>query len=612
MRYKLCNILTDVDAFASDYPGLYWHDERGEAIPRDGGLELSGHVDFTTYFNGLSVEKWLRYTVVDNFRLVLRIESGRCSVISTSVRTESDGGEGTVLGEVLAEVDASEGPVTVDVELPRAKSAVCGFAIDVPQGSVRLASGSYCTDLDVSKTRPVELVLATTTFRKEEYITRNIELIRKEVLGCGDAIDGHFQMVVVDNGRTLDADGLSGGGVTVVPNANVGGAGGFARGMIAASELGATHVLLMDDDVRVQPESFKRTYNLLALANERYADAFINGAMLNISEPNHFFEDVSRVRDDGIYAKIKKDALVDQPRNLALVESADVEVENAYGAWWYSCIPMSAIREHGLPLPVFVRCDDVEYGIRCKPKYMTMNGICVWHEQFEGRFRASVDCYQYIRNFLIMLSVSSLDYSHPFMLRFSRTFHIYLRSMNYDTCWLMLDGLEDYLRGPVWLAKANGEEIIKRNGAKNEKLVPVESLSPEILKQAKPDMAYLGGNMHRSRLLKLIEMIPHDRHFAPDALLIKRPAPMYYSQGAYPARRTMLRRTLVAYDADATHAHVRNMDRERWNELRRRYSKLMQEYRRRRDDVAREWSEALPWLASESFWRSYLGMGESD
>ena len=93
--------------------------------------------------------------------------------------------------------------------------------------------------------------------------------------------------------------------------------------------------------------------------------------------------------------RVKEEALyIDQLSDIAENEAVDVEVPDAYGAWWYSCIPLNEVREKGLPLPLFVRCDDVEYGMRTKPTYMTMNGICVWHEGFEGRFRPSVDCYQ--------------------------------------------------------------------------------------------------------------------------------------------------------------------------------------------------------------------------
>lgn len=45
-------------------------------------------------------------------------------------------------------------------------------------------------------------------------------------------------------------------------NKNVGGSGGFTRGMIESirQKPKATHVLLMDDDVVVLSESIKRTY----------------------------------------------------------------------------------------------------------------------------------------------------------------------------------------------------------------------------------------------------------------------------------------------------------------------------------------------------------------
>lgn len=60
-------------------------------------------------------------------------------------------------------------------------------------------------------------------------------------------------MYVIDNGRTLDAPALSSERITVTPNDNVGGAGGFTRAMITAMEQKpkATNIILMDDDVAV-------------------------------------------------------------------------------------------------------------------------------------------------------------------------------------------------------------------------------------------------------------------------------------------------------------------------------------------------------------------------
>ena len=46
--------------------------------------------------------------------------------------------------------------------------------------------------------------------------------------------------------------------------------------MMAATETPDqyTHIILMDDDVSIMPESLIRTFNLLSLAKGKYKDAF--------------------------------------------------------------------------------------------------------------------------------------------------------------------------------------------------------------------------------------------------------------------------------------------------------------------------------------------------
>ena len=62
------------------------------------------------------------------------------------------------------------------------------------------------------------------------------------------------------------------------------------------------------------------------------------------------------------------------------------------------------------------------------------------------------------------------------MARLERNIRMYLRIMAYDTAELFLDGLEDYQKGPDYLAHVSGEKLMKENGARNEKLVPIEEL----------------------------------------------------------------------------------------------------------------------------------------
>lgn len=572
----------------------------------DGSLSMSKGVDFTTFLNCLPSAKWRRYAGVTEARIVLDVGGAPFDFLVAHVSE----GEASPRYELTAHGLGGDGRIEVVCDVPIDDTdIITGFVLrPCGDGEVTLFGGRWVTDVDEGRIRDVRLAVATTTFRKEAYVTRNIQAMRTGIFDRGGEDAAAMRMFVVDNGRTLDAEALSDGAVEVIPNPNVGGSGGFARGMMAAQDWGATHVLLMDDDVHVLPESFLRTLTLLRLATDEYADAFVEGAMLNMEEPSLMFEDVARVKPDGMYDRIKGDCHVDSVSELVASEATELEVDRAYGAWWYCCIPMSAVREHGLPLPLFVRCDDVEYGMRCRPTIMAMAGICVWHERFEGRFRASVDSYQLTRNFLAMAACDDLPASvtTAFMMRFDRTFHIYLRAMAYDTCELMLRGLADYLRGPMFLVAADGQAIMAENGRLNEQLDDVANLDQEVVGKAAPDPAYLGGNGKRGMAAKLLEGLPHDRHALPDALLSDDPAPVYYCRGAYPATRTRARKVLVAYDSTGTKAHVRTMDRARWKALRQERRRLMREYLSSQARVAGEWRQAMPWMTSRGFWESYL------
>lgn len=605
--FSLAHVLLATDDFTTAYKGLYYRAQKATFDEQREALMFSGVVDFATYFNALPWVKWRRYANVGVVKLHIDVAGDACEVYFSELFENSSATK--VSACPLLTMDAQDEFSSFEITLPSSDAPLVSFELHT-SGSSWVRNVYFSTVVDESSIRDVRLALCTTTFKKEEYIIPNIEAIKREVVHGGDPIAGGFHLYVVDNGSTLDAEELSGEGVTVIPNANVGGAGGFARGMLAGIDNNATHVLLMDDDVRVSPESFKRTFNLLSLVKDQYLDAFLNGAMLSLEQPNLQYEDVAFVRKDGVYDKVKPDLLVDEISAIVANETMDTEVDNAYGAWWYCCIPIKAIHRYGLPLPVFVRCDDVEYGLRCNPVMMSMSGICVWHSSFEGRFRASVDCYQFVRNFLIMIAVNGKSSETAFMARLHRTLGVYLRSMNYESAELLLDGLEDYLKGPEFIQQANGEEIMKRNGAKNERLVPVSEISSEILRKLNMEKVQLGGEDTRGLLMKALELFPHDRHILPDFLLSDTPAPVYYSRGAYPGWRTMRRKTLVAFDAEGEHAHIRTLDRDRYRVIKKRYRRLKRDHSSRRGELRDAYKTAAPYLTSQDFWREYLSMEE--
>ena len=596
--------------------------EGSVCAPEINGCLLQGSVDFFTYFNACSLAKWKKYAGIKRVYLHLEfaneaINKEYACTIQFFGRSYLDSAASSLASGVRLTSTMGKtkenGSLVFDLLIPETDYEVIGFALDV-RGGVVLEKAYYYARVAEEQINPVKIALCTTTFLKEDYIIPNIELVKNEVLAADDVIAKNFHMFVIDNGRTLDAEALSDEGVTVIPNPNVGGSGGFARGMMEAMkhDENFTHVLLMDDDVSISTESLRRTFNLLSLATGKYKNAFINGAMLVAEEPNRQFEDVSYVVNSGAYASVKSNKYyMDQQQYIVRNEHIDVEIPKAYGAWWFSCIPVSAIEQVGLPLPLFVRCDDVEYGMRAKPIYMTMNGICVWHDGFMGRSRASVDSYQYVRNFLIMIAMTDCSSQDLFMLRMERALRLQLRVMSYDAADLILDGIADYLKGPDYFASLNGEEVIKRNAKKNEKLVPLDELA-EPYRNVSYNKRLLGDQSYIKPFLKLMRTLPYDRHLLPDVLLRDTPEAVFYSGLSILSPRTIGTKTLVAIDLEGNQGAVRHMDRERYQQIMDRWKALKSELKERGDEVRAAYKEALPYLTSTEFWEKYLGLDEAD
>lgn len=596
--------------------------EGSVCAPEINGCLLQGSVDFFTYFNACSLAKWKKYAGIKRVYLHLEfaneaINKEYACTIQFFGRSYLDSAASSLASGVRLTSTMGKtkenGSLVFDLLIPETDYEVIGFALDV-RGGVVLEKAYYYARVAEEQINSVKIALCTTTFLKEDYIIPNIELVKNEVLAADDVIARNFHMFVIDNGRTLDAEALSDEGVTVLPNPNVGGSGGFARGMMEAMkhDENFTHVLLMDDDVSISTESLRRTFNLLSLATGKYKNAFINGAMLVAEEPNRQFEDVSYVVNSGAYASVKSNKYyMDQQQYIVRNEHIDVEIPKAYGAWWFSCIPVSAIEQVGLPLPLFVRCDDVEYGMRAKPIYMTMNGICVWHDGFMGRSRASVDSYQYVRNFLIMIAMTDCSSQDLFMLRMERALRLQLRVMSYDAADLILDGIADYLKGPDYFASLNGEEVIKRNAKKNEKLVPLDELA-EPYRNVSYNKRLLGDQSRIKPLLKLMRTLPYDRHLLPDVLLRDTPEAVFYSGLSILSPRTIGTKTLVAIDLEGNQGAVRHMDRERYQQIMDRWKALKSELKERGDEVRAAYKEAQPYLTSTEFWEKYLGLDEAD
>lgn len=609
--YKLANIIVDDSERAAKAPLLYCRASGPFSPDGEGAIRLygAGTYDFATYFNAFSNKKWRTYASVDNVWLHLEVRGAAATLQLT--RADAFALEPIPIEGTVRQLPASDEWVAIDVAYPNCPDELLAFTLTT-EGELHLRRSCYRTEVAEERIRPVELALATTTFKKEEFVIPNIALVKEAILGSEDPIGSHFTMHVVDNGRTLDVEELQSDRVRIHPNDNVGGSGGFARGMIEAmrQEPVATHVLLMDDDVSVSPESIKRTYTLLTLLNDEYAEAFVSGAMLDYDIPDNQWEDIGFIDDMGHFMPLKPPLRMSLLKDVVINEDYECRKPDAYAAWWYCCIPVETIRREGLPLPLFVRSDDTEYGCRCHPKIMTMNGICVWHVSFHIRYNAAVERYQTTRNTLIANAVTGMSSSEHLLRQLKEGVQIELKKFNYDNALLAVEGLEDFLKGPAFIMeRGRAEAKFMEKNRQAEKLKGFEELEGEV-GPLDLDRVTIYEDSPRSLGDRLVDFASFNGQRGP---LAPKPhgggMPTIPNEGwLYPAGTIRGAEQLLSIDAFNRKGVVRTRDRARFKEVWKRYKRALKDYKRRKDEVEQAYRAVRDEITSTDYWMSYLGI----
>lgn len=432
--------------------------ERGELCFRKNAF-----CSFNGYFNTFCVRKYHKYTNIGDISLKLNLK-GRFLVTTTGYRFAPLGGiDRVVLWQY--EVDSPEMaehtfPFQVESDIE-----TISFELESLEEGGIFTGGGYYAEVAKEDLCEVNIALNICTFKREKFVLRNLEILKKAILANPESeLYGHFKLYIQDNGKTLPLDEIKGEYVNIVQNKNTGGAGGFTRGMIEVlhdRKFAATHVLMMDDDIVVSIESLYRTYKILSCRKREYADLFIGGAMLRLDSPAVQHES-GAVWNAGM---LQSGRCNFDLRNdfLCLLNENEEPVE--YNAWWYCCTPMSVIKPDNLPMPIFIRGDDLEYGLRNMKHLLLLNGICVWHEPFENKYSSFLN-YYILRN---TLYVNSLHYRHVKakemirqMVRFVSRELLYFRYLNAE---LLLRGVSDYLKGVKFLKETDGaalhQEIMK-------------------------------------------------------------------------------------------------------------------------------------------------------
>ncbi|MDR1497569.1 MAG: glycosyltransferase [Puniceicoccales bacterium] len=241
---------------------------------------------------------------------------------------------------------------------------------------------------------------------------------------------------------------------------NFGGAGGFTRGILEAKKLGATHVLLLDDDAIPDEKSLKKTLDYY-MKNEDKMTA-LHGTMFSNNEPDKIFmagtwvdEKTFKIKGRLSGYKVANENLEDDP---VLWENMEID----YGAWFFFAYPLKVVDKVGLPLPLFIQNDDLEYGIRLKKAgipTLPLPGLRVWHPEF-GTHQKRWYVFFSFRNRLIEKAVHTNLSTIAIGAELTKKFFYRFLAFQYDEANYITEAIHAYLKGPENLKKNPSQDVL--------------------------------------------------------------------------------------------------------------------------------------------------------
>ena len=420
-------------------------------------LQVSGgeRVSFGTYFNAFPASYWRMWTVVSDVTLTVKV-TGRDAIVIV-YRSMPDGRSQRVDSRSVD--DASSAEFSFDLPLqPFADGGWYWFDLAAGSEDVVLEEAAWVAEVPADRAEPGTVTVGITTINRPEFCANLLAQI-----GSDEAVHAVLDEVIVveqgtkkvaDDAGFADAESSLRGKLRLIEQGNMGGSGGYARSQWETLEAGrSTYMMCMDDDVVCEPESIVRAVTFGDLCRRPtivgghmfslYSKARLHSFGEVINRYRFWWESPRTVHNDWDFAA----------RNLRSTRWLHRRIDVDFNGWFMCLIPTEVLRTIGLSLPLFIKWDDSEYGVRAAEHgfpTVTLPGAAVWHVPWTDKNDAlDWQAYFHQRNRTIAALLHSPYPRGGRMVRESFNHQVkHLFAFQYSTAELRHRALEDVLAGP--------------------------------------------------------------------------------------------------------------------------------------------------------------------
>ncbi|WP_106815999.1 glycosyltransferase [Microbacterium timonense] len=585
----------------------------GNILSRTSARIVAGRrVSFGTYFNAFPASYWQHWTSVRNVTLTVRTDGPATILVYRSngsgvrQRIETREVEGSAVStfELVLDQYSDGGFIWFDIVADEKNAVFHGAEWTTEQAPAREGKAS----------------IGITTFNKPDYCIWTLMNLADapEVLEVVDRI------FLIDQGdRRVDAQpeyaGIAerlGDTLQVITQPNLGGSGGFARAMSETLDRPESDfVQLLDDDVRIEPESIRRSVIFGRFAT---VPTIVGAHMFDLLDRPKLHA-WAEVVDDvpfmwrALYQeKLPHDFSVSNLRQTPMLH---MRLDADYNGWWMCLIPVSIIREVGLPLPAFIKWDDAEYCLRARDAgypTVSMPGVALWHVSWVGK-DDSIDwqAYFHARNRIVAGLLHSPVPKGGTLIRHSRRVDLkHLMMMQYYPVALRHLALRDVLSGPEHmrsnlatampraraLAKDFPETVVHRDSG-----VPLRSRRGRLVFKTTRRNEFDSPTGLRLRLFTARTLMSHWFH-KPEGVNVQQPEVEFGKNDAHWWRVPMYDSALVN-SADGSGKNVYTRDRRLFRSMLLESVRLHRRLQREWPRLAAEYRSARQELTSPTAWQ---------
>lgn len=488
-----------------------------------------GHTSFCTFFNAFPAAYWRRWTRVETVRFQAEVSGRGCLRLFRStgrgliyqvsdgivcdgrkaVRVDipmsglMDGGyfwfDAEAEGEAAAggNGDAVKAEIAAGQEVGEEPASGLGLRVSGASWSVPASDRTQA----IAAHHETTFSIAITTFNRAPYCMRQLK-----TLAGAEALRQRLDAIYcVDQGTDLVRDQEDfasvsadlGESLVYLRQGNLGGSGGFSRGMYETVKAGRSdYVLILDDDAISEPESILR-----AVQFEDYAikPLLTGGAMFHLDNRTTLYTQGERLNPRTIWnaPSLGLDYNFDfAVRTLRDTPERHQRVDSDYNGWWMCLIPVSIIKEIGLSQPFFLKFDDVEFCMRARRHgYPTvcLPGVAVWHQAWHDKdpTRGWDEYYIQRNRWLAALLISPDKPVDMAMVNLRWDTSVGLRFL-YSAMRLHTLGLADILRGPEYIVATLPTKLAQIRQERSRFADAQASTDPEAFPEAEQDLADRG------------------------------------------------------------------------------------------------------------------------